>query len=139
MTLFIHIQGQISIQHLCNSFKILYRRVQNSHILFPSHLTKLFLFWNIFIYIPGMIYSFTFKVKIFIQNYISLFNILCALLFTHFLIPGSCLIYHLERGLSSAPKLNNVADEERSNEQVNEQMAPLQWEEVFSAADYLLE
>ena len=38
-----------------------------------------------------------------------------------------------------APKLNNMADEERSNERENEQTSPLQWEEVFSAADNLLE
>ena len=32
-----------------------------------------------------------------------------------------------------------MADEERSNERENEQTSPLQWEEVFSAADNLLE
>ena len=42
--------------------------MQNSQIPFPSHLTNLFLFSNVFIDIRGMIYSFTFNVKIFIQH-----------------------------------------------------------------------
>ena len=68
------------------------------------------------------------------------FNILYASLFTHHWIPGSCLVYLLEtRDQISAPKLNNMADEERSNEREKEQTCPLQWEEVFLAADDLLE
>ena len=60
--MFIHNRGQNFFStRWPHSFNIL-SRVQNSEIPFPSHLTNLFLFSNIFII------SFTFKVKFFLQN-----------------------------------------------------------------------
>ena len=71
--MFIHNRGQNFFStRWPHSFNIL-SRVQNSEIPFPSHLTNLFLFSNIFII------SFTFKVKFFLQTVTYSFNVLYIL------------------------------------------------------------